>query len=455
MVKMKLFLFRIILCLFTAINALLISGCFGSVPATPVDSEENGFNKKYFSSATTGFMKIINEISVDFYKPITSDHDSIFISDFRGNKEPEIALISESKLSIYSLTGDLLLEKPFDKYYEPSFIYDIDKDGKSDIIMGTKSAPRNEIVVMNGAGNIISNFREDKSYQDYSSITPVMIFQNRLYATARPADAEAPRGILCFDPFSLDLLYTFYTPDPVGLTLIDVNTENPVIIPSYVTHNDGVFLKYAKESDLRINEDYEKTGALLKISLNGTPLEEHEVLNRNSNILGTLEYTKIPGSKYEILLFHYLSDREENFYHILKIKTSTGEIISQGAKQKGIYLDNIIIPVKSDFLILTSNKDNSYYYLNQFSSNQKLLRTIQVKSRPILKQAILNSEKNGFLAIIIFADGIYTLNREMKLNRIIEGNNFIDIKLYNYKNKNFAVILKNSGLEIYNFILSK
>ena len=451
MVKMKLFLFRIILYLFTATSFLLNNGCFNYSPKTHIDSNQTGFNSKYLFYVNTGTMNLVEKKSVNFTNPIKFYKNSIFISDFRGNKDPEIAISGGKKLTIYNINGDLLLEKVFKKSYQPSFVFDIDKDGKSDIILRTSTSPRNEIVIINGAGNIISNFLEDKSSQNFSSIIPIGILQNRLFATARSAFPEGERGILCFNPFSMNLLYTFYTPDPIGISILESDTPNPVIIPSYKTHNDGIFRKYAKESDNRTDEDYEKVGAFLKIDLNGTPLKEYEILNRNNIILGTLEYKTIPGSEKEIVLLHYLSDSNNNFYHILKIDTQTGAVISQGVKQRGNYLDSVIVPLKKDFRLLTTIKKDNRYYLIQFSSSQKQIGIISVNSRPILKQVVINNEKDEYLVLIILSDGIYTLNENIELTRIIEGENFLDIKLYKYKNKKYAILLQKRGFNIYIF----
>ncbi len=450
MENMKLFLFRIILYLYTVTSILLGTGCSSHSPADgQINRGLSGFNSRILLSTNAQNLELRKERSVGFTDPIKSDHDSIFISDFRGDNKPEIAIISENKLLIYTIKGGLLLEKIFKQPHEPSFTYDADKDGKTDIILGTVSAPKNEIIIINGVGNIISKFKEDKSSQNFSSLTPVGIFQNRLFATARPAFPEASRGILCFDPFSMNLLYTFYTPDPIDISIIESNTPNPVMVPSYNTHNDGVFLKYAKETDRRIKEDYEREGALLKISLDGTPLAEYEILNRTDNILGTLNYRAIPDVNNEILLFHYLSGSKESFYHILKIDTGTGKIISQSLKQEGEYIDSVIIPLRNDFRIIASIKKNNYYNINQLSGSQELLHSISFNSRPELKQVLMNREKDDYLLLIIFPDGIYSLDRNMQLNKVIEGRNYIDLQIFDYNKQRYMVLLKNTEFEIY------
>ena len=386
----------------------------------------------------------INEIPLPV--EVQDENFSIFTGDCRGDSNVEIILASENSILIYSKDGELLLYKPLGySFFNPSFLSDLDKDGKEDLVLGTVSASPNRILAINGMGHTISSFREEKSYHDFSSIDPQFVLNGKIYALARPADDESARGILCFDSFSMKLLWTFYTPDPLMLTLL----QNEIMILSYFTHGNGTFVQYGHEDDFYLRRDYEVKGMLIEIGINGEALSEFELFSSQNVTLGTLLYSSIGDSKNEVLLNHYFYENDQK-YKLFIINVNDGLIQAESELVYRLFLGQNIISAKGETFTVVSERSEDMFFLSIYNSFLDLVLTEQLSGSFSLGPVLISENGESFIQYLLSENGLYTVNEQFEIKQVIHDVNVRDMAIYKEDGVSRMVILNAHSLHLLN-----
>ncbi len=435
MEKPRLFFFLITLFLYITISSIL------SCSNSEIKSENYGQNE--LSKKIS--LRFTSERNIELPSGRFNDYQ-IFISDCRGNSDPEIIVVSNSYLQISTLQGEPLLEKSLKfSFYKPAFVRDMDGDNKSDVIFGTADALKNKIVVVNGMGNIISQYDGNGSNRAFSSIIPIGVYNNYLFAIARPDTVESERGILCLDPFSLKKQFLFFTPDPVGLLII-----GKYIIPSYQIHDNGLFIKYGKNPDGIIKSNFESNGMLLEISLKGERLHEYQIIEDHKEAEGIMDYRVIPESK-NILLYHHTSLQEttDPHYCIYMINSETGKIIRKSKVFNNRLLNFASLPASTGYLSIVSAQNSKGFTLNLLGKDLKQQEVFHPKEKPAFVDTNGFPFKTDFPFFFLLSDGLYSMDNKIVFQKAIDHEEYTHCVFFLFNKQTYAALGGKNSIAIY------
>ena len=442
---------RIILFLVTA-GSLFLTGC--SAPEPPAVFG-NGIDSYTISLDDAETLKPVLTGSFDLRADTPTTVPAVFAADCRGSDAPEIILIADGVMRIFSIAGEKLLKMRLpERRLIPAFTADADSDGKQDIVFGSKGAIRNEIRVINGTGVTVSRFRADSSIHDFSSITPQFIHNGKLFAAALPKDVEAPRGILCLNTFGLKPRWTFYCPAPVSLSLIR-NEGKETLVPSYVTDYNGVFKNYGPglDSDYTAGPDYGLQGMLLTFDTDGSPVNEIMLFDNADKSLNILEYTNLPETPEQILLIRYLTYEysADPSFQLYKINLTDGRIEAESSVIPGLFLEERILPAVQGTRILISSINQGSAELRIFNSD--LSGCFSMRSgTEIIPGPVITDKRNQLSSLYYIHDGaLFSLAPDLSVRRETENREYQSIVYSDYGDYNL-ILYRDNSMDIFSLL---
>jgi hypothetical protein len=447
--------FLIKLYLLTAISFLLLAGCLPQKETftQPTNLEERVNRDNLHTNLQLDQLLFRKIRETAFYEKVDGSTVKAFFADCRGDEQIELAIASSAHLFVYSLDGEVLLQKKLPGIHlRPALTQDIDYDTKADIIFGSENARINEVRIVNGMGYDVSQFTEKSATQNFSALIPIAIYQGSLLTLAQPEDYRSPRGILKLDAYSLDLQQTFFTPFPLDLTFIGQGSEipDPLLILSYRLFDEGQFQSYGL-SDNPQKEVYEAKRMLLKINIAGMRSEEMELSELPTFDSGTLFYTAIPNLSEEVLLFYtYPSSKPYgDFTGLYKISLSNGKILEHHENTPGTFYNARNIPVGDSYFIIMAVRERQGMKIHIFSSSIELLKTIEVGQLLQFGPSLLSSRSTNFMLFFITEDGLYVINSDFEIVPIAKKQGLKEMAVYAAEETIYAALVTETSYELF------
>jgi hypothetical protein len=179
--------------------------------------------------------------------------------DIRGTKDPEIVMVGEDRIAVFDSGGKQLLLKELPEYCAADgLLYDIDDDGKQEIILGSQAAPRPELFALNGFGETVLLRQLDESAMDFSAMYPRAVHTGRLIVRCYPGSQRSPRGLLFLDPGTFRPLFmSMINSLPADLCFIPQSDDRESIIVSQETYDQGIFKELGRRGVFRTPNDTE------------------------------------------------------------------------------------------------------------------------------------------------------------------------------------------------------
>ena len=182
----------------------------------------------------------------------------LLFGDVQGDQTQELVLASPYGFSVHDLSGREYVRVPADSFERiPYGLIDVDADGKLDIIMGSRLAPRPTVSAFGGTGAESFRYTVSPAEHAYSTLAVGADDGQSLWLVAReywPTDARGLIRLRLTPELDAD---TFYIPpSPLGVSVLadselpneGLSNENPtdsqlrrLVIPSLITRHNGQF----------------------------------------------------------------------------------------------------------------------------------------------------------------------------------------------------------------------
>lgn len=222
--------------LFPILLILLLSGCKDLPPVFASESVEAGDDFDLFGYILEPYIEISNPFRGgpgEYY---------IFSADVYGSKKPELV--------ISTAFGSIVFDNSFKKaatvdmtadIYPAPFLLDLDQDRKYDIPATGMEGGTNYIFCYSLLGATVKRYDLLQADQNYDRIIAQTALNGKIYCTAPPGTFQDPRGILCFDAETLDLLWEYAIPAiPDGVLLSENGERGLRLFVSHTTNNQGM-----------------------------------------------------------------------------------------------------------------------------------------------------------------------------------------------------------------------
>lgn len=222
--------------------------------------------------------------------PSMSPVPGLFLGDVLGDKGAEIVLVGHGRVLIYNDRGKELRSIPLEGYQHlPGFLYDADRDGKLDIVLGSLGAPRPTLSIVDGAGRVIEEYKVRSPNQDFRRFIPWLNVDGAFFIVATESWPQSPRGILRFSVSERKERWYFALPnEPLGLHLLKRAAGRPGLLLSEYATVQGTypFLGIDKSR----THGYDSSLHLLEIGLDGRILRQHTLSSNGERLTGGVRY---------------------------------------------------------------------------------------------------------------------------------------------------------------------
>ena len=219
-----------------------------------------------------------------------SSRPGLFLGDVVGDNGSEIVLVGHHQVLIYSDRGRELRSIHLKGYeHLPGFLYDADRDGKLDIVLGSRGAPRPSLSIVDGAGRVISQYTVSSPNQDFRRFVPWLNVDGYFFIVATESWPQSPRGLVRYSVSEQKEGWYFAVPnEPVGLHLLEGADGRPELLLSEFATAQGTYPYLGLERKNVFG--YDSALHLLEVGLDGSILRQHTLSSSGQNLTGRARY---------------------------------------------------------------------------------------------------------------------------------------------------------------------
>ncbi len=364
----------------------------------------------------------------------------LFFGDVVGDKGSEIVLVGPNRVLIYSGRGKELRSIRLEGYeHLPGFLYDADHDGKLDIVLGSRDAPRPSLSIVDGAGRVIDQYEVNSPNQDFRRFVPWLNVDSSFFIVATESWPVSPRGIIRYSVSEQKERWYFALPnEPVGLHLLKGSDGRPELLLSEYATAQGTYPFLGVERKNVFG--YDSSLHLLEVGLDGRILRQHTLSSNGENLTGRLRYLLMSRKPNAPLLLRQdfgPSKRLDTYPHTPASEVSTALHILD--PRTGRILDNLafgkahvagirVLPggSEADSRIVVLLHTNAGFKLDLLDSRLRLLHSRDLQAESASLGTVL-SPPSGTPTSIQSATRFFVLadNRLLLCNDNLESNQLL------------------------------